>query len=68
MATDFGKGIDRIPEMMQNLFNLAMKRENELPEDFTIFAVREPLNAGRKLRTTSMVEFQNKELKKRIRF
>ncbi|MCI7643224.1 MAG: hypothetical protein MST10_02555 [Lentisphaeria bacterium] len=54
--------------MMQNLFNLAMKRENELPEDFTIFAVREPLNAGRKFRTTSMVEFQNKELKKRIRF
>ena len=42
--------------------------ENELPEDFTVFNVEpDSLNARRKLRTTNMVEFQNKELKKRTR-
>ena len=39
---------------------------NELPEGFTVFNVEpDSLNARRKLRTTNMVEFQNKELKKR---
>ena len=43
--------------------------ENELPEGFTVFNVEpDSLNARRKLRTTNMVEFQNKELKKRIRY
>ena len=38
--------------------------ENELPEGFTVFNVEpDSLNARRKLRTTNMVEFQNKELK-----
>ena len=42
--------------------------ENELPEGFTVFNVEpDSLNARRKLRTTNMVEFQNKELKKRTR-
>ena len=43
--------------------------ENEVPEGFTVFNV-EPdlLNACRKLRTTNMMEFQNKVLKKRIRY
>ena len=39
--------------------------ENELPEGFTVFNMApDSLNARRKLRTTNMVEFQNKELKK----
>lgn len=46
---------------------LAQWLEHELPEGFTVFAVTESLNARRKLRTTNMVEFQNKELKKRTR-
>ena len=38
--------------------------ENELPEGFTVFNVEpDSLNARRKLRTTNMVEFQNKDLK-----
>ena len=42
--------------------------ENELPEGFTVFNVEpDSLNARRKLRTTNIVEFQNKELKKRTR-
>ena len=42
--------------------------ENELPEGFTVFNVEtNSLNARRKLRTTNMVEFQSKELKKRTR-
>ena len=42
--------------------------ENELPEGFTVFNVEpDSLNARRKLRTTNMVEFQNKGLKKRTR-
>ena len=42
--------------------------ENELPEGFTVFNVEaDSLNAHRKLRTTNMEEFQNKELKKRTR-
>ena len=42
--------------------------ENELPEGFTVFNVEpDSLNARRKLRTTNMVEFQNKVLKKRTR-
>ena len=42
--------------------------ENELLEGFTVFNVElDSLNAHRKLRTTNMVEFQNKELKKRTR-
>ena len=42
--------------------------ENELPEGFAVFNVEpDSLNARRKLRTTNMVEFQNKELKKRTR-
>jgi len=47
---------------------LAEWLENDLPEGFTVFTV-EPnsLNARRRLRTTNMVEFQNKELKKRTR-
>ena len=42
--------------------------ETELLEGFTVFNVKaDSLNARRKLRTTNMVEFQNKELKKRTR-
>ena len=42
--------------------------EEELPEGFTVFNVEpDSLDARRKLRTTNMVEFQNKELKKRTR-
>ena len=48
-------------------FELAQWLENELPEGFTVFSISESLNARRKLRTTNMVEFQNKELKKRTR-
>ena len=41
---------------------------NEVPEGFTVFNVEpDSLNARRKLRTTNMVECQNKELKKRTR-
>ena len=48
--------------------NLSSWLENELPEGFTVFNVEpDSLNARRKLRTTNMVEFQNKELKKRTR-
>ena len=46
---------------------LAQWLENDLPEGFTVFTVVQSLNARRKLRTTNMVEFQNKELKKRTR-
>ena len=47
---------------------LAQWLENELPEGFTVFSVApDSLNSRRKLRTTNMVEFQNKELKKRTR-
>ena len=43
--------------------------ESELPEGFTVFNVEpDSLNARRKLRTTNMVEFQNKELKKWTRY
>ena len=42
--------------------------EYELPEGFTVFNLEpDSLNARRKLRTTNMVEFQNKDLKKRTR-
>lgn len=42
--------------------------ETELPEGFTVFNVEpDSLNARRKLRTTNMVEFQKKKLKKRTR-
>jgi len=40
--------------------------ESELPEGFMVFEAA-PAAARRKLRTTNMVEFQNKELKKRTR-
>ncbi len=47
---------------------LAQWLESDLPEGFTVFSVvPDSLNARRKLRTTNMVEFQNKELKKRTR-
>ncbi|MDD4818044.1 MAG: transposase [Victivallaceae bacterium] len=46
---------------------LAQWLESEPPEGFSMFSVAESLNARRKLRTTNMVEFQNKELKKRTR-
>ena len=40
----------------------------QTPEGFTVFNVEtDSLNARRKLRTTNMVEFQNKDLKKRTR-
>ena len=42
--------------------------ENKLLEGFTVFNVKaDSLNARRKLRTTNMVKFQNKELKKLTR-
>ena len=41
--------------------------ENELPEGVTAFNVEpDTLNARRRLQTTKMVEFQNKELKKTL--
>lgn len=47
---------------------LAEWMEDNLPEGFTVFALPELSEAQRKkLRTTNMVEFQNKELKKRTR-
>lgn len=56
-----------IGKYKNNSSGLAQWLENELPEGFTVFTVTESLNAQRKLRTTNMVEFQNKELKKRTR-
>lgn len=42
--------------------------ENEIPEGLTVFEFApDSLSVQRKLRTTNMVEFQNKELKKRTR-
>ena len=41
--------------------------ENEIPEGATVFSVVENDFARRRLRTTNMLEFQNKELKKRTR-
>ena len=46
--------------------DLSAWMESELPEGFTVFE-KAPAAARRKLRTTNMVEFQNKELKKRTR-
>ena len=46
--------------------DLSAWMESELPEGFTVFD-KAPAAARRKLRTTNMVEFQNKELKKRTR-
>ena len=40
---------------------------NEIQEGFTVFSAVENDFARRRLRTTNMVEFQNKELKKRTR-
>ncbi len=52
----------------ENASGLSEWLENEIPEGFTVFSVLpDSLNARRKLRTTNMVEFQNKELKKRTR-
>ena len=42
--------------------------EKEIPEGLTVFnLVPDSIGVRRKLRTTNMVEFQNKELKKRTR-
>ena len=42
--------------------------EYEIPEGLTVFNVApDSIGVRRKLRTTNMVEFQNKELKKRTR-
>ena len=42
--------------------------EKEIPEGLTVFnIVPESIVIRRKLRTTNMIEFQNKELKKRTR-
>ncbi len=46
---------------------LADWMEENLPEGFTVYDVVEKDFARRRLRTTNMVEFQNKELKKRTR-
>ena len=54
-------------EAMQNVSNLAIKLENDLPEGFTLFTVVQSLNARRKLRRTNMVDCQNKEWKKQTR-
>ena len=56
-----------IDKYKNKFFELAQWLENDLPEGFTVFTVVQSLNARRKLRTTNMVEFQNKELKKRTR-
>lgn len=51
-----------------NASDLANWMETDIPEGFTVFTVEpDSLNARRRLRTTNMVEFQNKELKKRTR-
>lgn len=48
--------------------DLANWMESELPEGFTVFTFApSSIFAKKKLRTTNMVEFQNKELKKRTR-
>ena len=42
--------------------------EHEIPEGLTVFnIVPDSIGVRRKLRTTNMIEFQNKELKKRTR-
>ena len=42
--------------------------ESEIPEGLTVFNLApDSIGVRRKLRTTNMVEFQNKELKKRTR-
>ncbi len=52
----------------ENASDLANWLEENIPEGFTVFGQKN-LNevSRRKLRTTNMVEFQNKELKKRTR-
>ena len=55
------KQIEKYGKMVPDLSSWL---ENELPEGFTVFNMApDSLNARRKLRTTNMVEFQNKELK-----
>ena len=57
---DFGK----IKELPFELISL----ESEIPEGLTVFNLApDSIGVRRKLRTTNMVEFQNKELKKRTR-
>lgn len=46
--------------------DLSQWLESDLAEGFTVFEAAPP-TARKKLRTTNMVEFQNKELKKRTR-
>jgi len=41
--------------------------ESNIPEGFTVYSVAKNDFARKRLRTTNMVEFQNKELKKRTR-
>ncbi len=61
--------LKRTIDKYKNKFSeLAQWLENKLPEGFTVFSVTpDSLNSRRKLRTTNMVEFQNKALKKLIR-
>ena len=58
----------RIEKYAKTVPALSSWLESELPEGFTVFNVEpDSLNARRKLQTTNMVEFQNKEFKKRTR-
>jgi hypothetical protein len=73
-------GMEGMSEVLQKLFNLAMKLEHEyagktsefakwleyeIPEGLTVFNLApDSIWVRSKLRTTNMVEFQNKELKK----
>lgn len=47
--------------------DLADWMESNIPEGFTVYSVAKNDFARKRLRTTNMVEFQNKELKKRTR-
>ena len=50
------------------LAGFAERLEHEIPEELTVFnLVPDSIGGRRKLRTTNMIEFQNKELKKRTR-
>ena len=55
-----------VAKYQDNASDLSAWLERDLPEGFTIFGIT-PVSARKKLRTTNMVEFQNKELKKRTR-
>ena len=57
-----------VEKYMDKASEFARWLESEIPEGLTVFNLApDSIGVRRKLRTTNMVEFQNKELKKRTR-